>query len=1495
MAREIGFRIARTVLEWVSAVAATLAVVAFLFSLGASPLAAAPSATTFVVKKSDVDTGDTDLGDSDCSTVPLPPNQPKPPPNRATCTLRAAIQNANKNADKDTITFDLPANARTITPNGWLPHLEHPVVIDGSTQGGASPGGASIPQPAVHIDGSKVPRVSLCFGLALNGGLVVKGAQSVIRGLNVFGFPCDDIKVESAAGTTISSNYIGTNQAGTVIDTSPAAIDKDGLEVFNSPGTTIGGPTPGDGNVVTTSAEFAIRVLSGSSNVEIRHNKIGVSPAGDRPTAAGAAGPIAGIVLVGRGEGPTPMPIDHAVVADNQIGGLNDIDADGLLGQGADAGIVVTNGVTNAEIVRNLIGVGADGKQMVVSGQPHRQSNADGIWFLAPPGEQSSAPLIEDNIVGAMKNGIVLQGGGVHDARVEGNLLGIAKDRTTPVPNEGIGIVIAHDSHDNTIGYARTVTPSACGAVGSRCNEITASSLSGVFIAGPNTMKNADGTFIPAAGGGNVVRGNSIYLNGGMGLDVGSIGVGTDEVAGLVNAFKRNATWTPPPAAVTTTVVPKLDPSPDVPDYLSVSGVIFDRLDPSLVSKVQNRDIVLDVYGLQTEDLRDEGLMRPGATFDSATKKWTVPPLGAQIPGAQGRASSTYGEGRRWLATVEATSVDNDGRFSVKIPLPSGHVAGNEAGPFSVTLTDARGTSEFSAICVAADPADPLSLGDSDGDALCDDWERFGLDVNGDGVADQPLIGADIGHKDVFVEVDTMDFPNAFSFPQRSAIEAVRAAFEKGNASNPGGTEGVRLHVEVQDSLLETVPFADLTTLPGFGVAAPAGQSSADAVELRDQKPAPGAVCSGYLGSLSQRLQPDCDTTLLARFATYRWALFANALNVPANVRPTGAAFVGSNFLVIALGELTSAQLRIKSGPCFGDFDCSSRLQSGAFMHELGHSLGLTHYGFAKGGQENNIPNHLSVMNYTFQSPGRFPTRPLDYQRWNMTLNEGALSEDNGLGLPANVSLADAQSAWPAGTQFGRATGTGACSGGRALGTRTYPPSTSAWKDIDWNNNKKQAPSHEVVSSPYLGDFGTCAPPNVQPTTHSVLAEWARLDFNFRDQRGPEQVGPRGGAPIEDPEVTAALDEMALADDPDRDGVPTGRDNCPFDANLNQVDTDGDGAGDPCDGSGPPAALSVRILPDRLTVAPGETNIFVIEVTNAGPNPAEDVVASVFTTGLSSATYETDDGTFANGRWEIGDLDIGPVAQLTITAQVTGAYSVAVNAAGANALLSGAPRPADAIVVSRLAGGSAPGAGAGTGYLVCLPSEGLPGEIAAQLCIWIGPTAIVPSSEPTIRVNTVDNRYQPDSDRLVTLAVGVDPNGASLNGTNPLVNGRVSFPIPDGFRFVAAQLDDTSSDFRQPWSYEPGHGYLEAAAGGALRQYAACHGSANLRHRSRAGCNERGVVGEEQAVPYRHPGHHNDPPGRRDDGRARQRRSRERTHARGNARDDERRPPARDE
>src|SRR4051794_27688331 len=110
-----------------------------------SPVAHAAGGRTYtVVLESDL--GDGDLSDGVCSTVPASPPDP------ATCTLRAAIQNANRDAAKATIAFALGPPG-VISLSQYLPNLRRPVDLDGWTQPGSRSTGTPIPRPGVRIDG----------------------------------------------------------------------------------------------------------------------------------------------------------------------------------------------------------------------------------------------------------------------------------------------------------------------------------------------------------------------------------------------------------------------------------------------------------------------------------------------------------------------------------------------------------------------------------------------------------------------------------------------------------------------------------------------------------------------------------------------------------------------------------------------------------------------------------------------------------------------------------------------------------------------------------------------------------------------------------------------------------------------------------------------------------------------------------------------------------------------------------------------------------------------------------------------------------------------------------------------------------------------------------------------------------------------------------------------------------------------------------------------
>src|SRR4051794_20494315 len=130
---------------WRATLVAALAMCALL----AAPTADGRAATFTV--KSNADFADGDLVDHVCSTVEHTEAQPNPP-DEATCTLRAAIQNANLDSVRDRIWFDLTGDKTIGVRADYLPTLHQPVDIDGWS--GATPGGPTIPPPPVRIDGS---------------------------------------------------------------------------------------------------------------------------------------------------------------------------------------------------------------------------------------------------------------------------------------------------------------------------------------------------------------------------------------------------------------------------------------------------------------------------------------------------------------------------------------------------------------------------------------------------------------------------------------------------------------------------------------------------------------------------------------------------------------------------------------------------------------------------------------------------------------------------------------------------------------------------------------------------------------------------------------------------------------------------------------------------------------------------------------------------------------------------------------------------------------------------------------------------------------------------------------------------------------------------------------------------------------------------------------------------------------------------------------------
>ena len=415
------------------------------------------------------------------------------------CSLRQAITSANANGDLTTINFNIPGSGvQTITPSGLYEALQpitSPVVIDGYSQPGAHPNTLAAGDDAVIlIEISGISRPSGGCGLTINGG------GSTVRGLAINRWGTvgvstgAGIRIYSLGGNTITGNFIGTNAVGT------AAATNNGIGIeINSAGNTIGGTTPADRNLISGNGGPGIQ--SNRSNNLVRGNFIGTNAAG---TAAignagygvqvtnGAIGNIVGTgpvgsrnIISGNGGG---VSIDAAATTDNLVAGnYIGTDVTGSLAIGnQESGVSISGGAHNN-------GVGGVGYGNVISG------NSGGF---------------------AIPAGVIIRDVGTTGNVVRGNYVGVAADGTTALGNVGCGLQgcpgvrIFDGASGNTIG----------GTLAGEGNIIANSTGDGMLVV---DLFGSDGNTT-----GNIIRGNSIYDNGRLGINL--IANGENPALGLV-------------------------------------------------------------------------------------------------------------------------------------------------------------------------------------------------------------------------------------------------------------------------------------------------------------------------------------------------------------------------------------------------------------------------------------------------------------------------------------------------------------------------------------------------------------------------------------------------------------------------------------------------------------------------------------------------------------------------------------------------------------------------------------------------------------------------------------------------------------------------------------------------------------------------------------------------------------------------------------------------
>ena len=267
----------------------------------------------------------------------------------------------------------------------------------------------------------------------------------------------------------IQNNYIGTDPSGSLDRGNLSS----GIHVDGTWPVQIGGTSAGQGNVISGNDQHGITVAGAATAVAVIHgNIIGLNAAGDALLGNTNSGISASNSAINVG-GPSP--------------GMRNIIS------GNQQGIVFSNSGSTKNSIVSFNYIGTDITGMLDRG------NSTGVVVGSAPGTVIGGNVISGNSIGITIDNISHPAlDGLYNTKVQGNIIGLNKDKNGAVPN-GTGIHLANN--DNLIG----------GNTGGSPNFISGNTGIGIRVA--------------ATGDRNRFSQNEIFNNGGLGIDLNNDGV----------------------------------------------------------------------------------------------------------------------------------------------------------------------------------------------------------------------------------------------------------------------------------------------------------------------------------------------------------------------------------------------------------------------------------------------------------------------------------------------------------------------------------------------------------------------------------------------------------------------------------------------------------------------------------------------------------------------------------------------------------------------------------------------------------------------------------------------------------------------------------------------------------------------------------------------------------------------------------------------------------
>jgi hypothetical protein len=387
-------------------------------------------------------------------------------------TLRQAMFDANVTPGADVINFNIAGtDVKTITPTTALPKITEAVTINGYSQPGAHPNTKAIGSDAVlkiELSGDSAPPDA--------NGLWITTANSTVRGLviNRWGAPGSlesaiRIQGSGATGNRVAGNFIGTDATGTQ-DLGNAGV---GVYVEDAPGNTIGGTAVAARNVISGNA-YGIGIGGAAKGTTVAGNYVGTDASGTRDLGNSQYGVA--------GEGGSNSVIGGTTIATRNVISGNNAGGIGFAASGVRiAGNYVGTDASGTEALGNTFyGVYIDsGSNNIIGGTSAAERNV---------------------ISGNDGSGVLIANADTNANKVLGNYIGTDKNGADVLGNSAHGISI-YDAKNTVIGSA---------TAGGR-NVISGNEGSGVNIYGDTAT-------------GNRILSNSIYANGGLGIDLGDDG-----------------------------------------------------------------------------------------------------------------------------------------------------------------------------------------------------------------------------------------------------------------------------------------------------------------------------------------------------------------------------------------------------------------------------------------------------------------------------------------------------------------------------------------------------------------------------------------------------------------------------------------------------------------------------------------------------------------------------------------------------------------------------------------------------------------------------------------------------------------------------------------------------------------------------------------------------------------------------------------------------------